>query len=153
MDNRRFFYLAEGECEATSTDERLDAFDLASAEVGQTATRHAQTQIACLRLAEGEDLLEHARLPVQVVSHDFEVVWLGGVVVAFDFLDRGSDDGERRHHVVCDVGEELQFFVVEFVGLLTFQFHAETLTTCPFAASEITVHQHGHADKQKGIEQ
>ena len=75
-----------------------------------------QFQVAGLGLTELQYLLQQAYQPVDVVRHHFILLLVNGSRL-LQFVYGSGNDGQRRQQFVGDIGEELQFGMVDFLRL------------------------------------
>ena len=96
----------DGEMLALAHQEGLDALGCLADVAHDVALCDDQLELACLRLAGLEDLLQQAHHSLDVELHEVVVVSVLGRLVA-EFVDGGGDDGEWRQQFVGDVGEDI----------------------------------------------
>ena len=119
-----------------------DALHLIAHKIAHRALRHPQVLVARLGLTELQDLLQQAHQAVHVAIDGSAIVLRLGVGL-HQLADSGRYDGERRHQVVGDIGEELQLLVVQLFNVMALHVCQLQLAVHFFLVLEIA---HHHVD-------
>ena len=97
--------------------QRFEALGFLTHKLSQIALRNPKFQIARLRLAELQNLLQQPYQPVNIYVHRAsQFASLRNALL--QVVERCRDYRERSHQLMRDVREELKFDVVQFLNLM-----------------------------------
>ena len=141
----------EIDLELLSGHKRGKSFHTPANESDDIAMRNTDFQIPALDFPEFEYLLNQSHQPRRIGRHD-TVKSLIVPCAVVQVLERSKNNRQRSHQFVSDVGEKLQFGMIQFFGFLSLQLRNLHLLTQPEPVAQEPHDPIGEHQQQHGID-